>query len=189
MKTEKGCTGYIKSQQLLRTIRTAAMFAVVFVIFRIGLKLNEGDRRNIYSIIAAVGCIPAAMSAVSMIMVWMRRPVASAFEQEVRARAGDATVLFELYVTSYEVSLYLHAACLRDDHIAAYAPEAKSEGSIALFTRNLKKAIQQAGYEADIRVTADQDTFFGMLGEFAGKETEDPEFQEILTNVLLSQAL
>ena len=48
---------------------------LVAAVFTVGMILNKGDRRNIYSIVAAIGCIPAAMAAVSMVLMWMQKPV------------------------------------------------------------------------------------------------------------------
>ena len=72
MKISKGDYGYIRSQKIRRLGRTAALFALAFGIFAVGMILNHGDRKNIYSIVAAVGTIPGAMSLVSTIMMWMR---------------------------------------------------------------------------------------------------------------------
>ena len=89
MKISKGEYGYIRSQKARRLGRTAALFALAFGVFAVGMILNHGDRKNIYSIVAAVGMIPGAMSMVSTIMMWMRHPVSEELHREKRERVME----------------------------------------------------------------------------------------------------
>ena len=189
MKTEKGCAGYIRSQQKVRTVRTVILFLIVFAVFAAGMLMNHGDRRNIYSIVAAVVCIPAAMSAVSMIMMWMRKPVTASFAEEMRRLAGDARLLMELYVTTSEHGLYLHAAVIRDDCAAAYAPEARSAAALQAVASHLRNSLNQACGPVRLTVTQDRDEFLTAVKELAALRTEDPELQDEIAGVLLSMSL
>ncbi len=189
MKTEKGSPGYIQGQKRIRTIRTAVLFAAVFAIFAAGMLLNDGDRRNIYSIIAAVGCIPAAMSAVSMIMIWMRKPVPASFVDETRRSAGDARLLFELYITTSEYSLYLHAAVIRDDTIAAFAPDPASEAHLTAVASHIRSTLNQACGPVAVTITKDIRKFRELTAELAGRETIDPDLQDEIVQILLALSL
>lgn len=189
MKIEKGSAGYVQSQKRIRTIRTIALFAVVFAVFAVGMILNKGDRRNIYSIVAAVGCIPAAMSAVSMIMMWMRKPVTASFAEEMQRLAGDTRLLMELYITTSEHGLYLHAAAVKDDCVAAYAPDPRSESVFSDVSRHIRNSLEQACGPVEVMITRNKEEFCGMLEELAAEETTNPDLQEEIAQVLLSLSL
>ncbi len=189
MRTEKGCAGYIQNQQRIRTIRTVILFAVVFAVFGTGMFLNNGDRRNIFSIIAAVLCIPAAMSAVSMIMMLIRKPVASSFAESVRKQAGDACVLMELYVTTTDQGLYIHAAVIRDDQMAAYAPDSRSASVFAACSSYIRKALNQVCGPVDVFITGNLEEFQSKVSELASEKTEYPELQDEIAQTLLSLSL
>ena len=68
MKIRKGDYGYISRQKLTRFLKTILFFLLPLAFFIVGYVLNNGDRMNIYTVIAIVGCIPACMSAVGMII-------------------------------------------------------------------------------------------------------------------------
>lgn len=189
MKAEKGRAGYVKYQQRLRTIRTVICFAVLFAVFTAGLLLNNGDRRNVFSIAAAVLCIPAAMSAVSMIMMWMRKPVSSSFVKEVQDIAGEALVLYELYVTTAEYGLYIHAVVIRDGEIAAYAPEGRSPAARPSVATHIRKCLDQECGPVEFSVTGDYQEFQEKAATLAARETEYPELQEEIAQILLSLSL
>ena len=189
MKIEKGIPGYVRSQKRIRTIRTAILFVIVFVIFSVGMILNDGDRRNIYSIIAAVGCIPAAMSAVSMIMMLMRKSVPDSFVKEIRSIAGDARLLMELFITTSEHSLYLYAAVIRDDTVAAYVPEPKSEASLSAVTSHIRSSLDQTCGPVSVIVTDDLREFRELTAELADRETADSELQDEIAQILLALSL
>lgn len=189
MRIEKGCAGYIRSQQKVRTVRTVILFLIVFAVFAVGMILNHGDRRNIYSIVAAVGCIPAAMSAVSMIMMWMRKPVTASFAEEMRKAAGDACLLMELYITTSEHGVFLPAAVIRDDCAAAYASGVRSEAALSAVITHLQSALSQACGPVDLTITEDHERFMAIVEELAGRRTEDPELQDEIAQVLLSLSL
>ena len=189
MKTEKGSAGYVKYQQRVRTIRTVILFAVVFAVFIAGLVIYGGDRRNICSIAAAVLCIPAAMSAVSMIMMWMRKPVSESFAEEVRKLAGDARVLMELYVTTSEHGLYLHAAVIRDGRVIGYAPEARSAAAFHSVSAHIRKALEESCGPVEVTITRNFEEFREQTDELAALQTENPELQDEIAQVLLSLSL
>jgi hypothetical protein len=117
VKINKGEFGYVQSQKKIRVIRTAAAFAFDFAIFFVGLYLNHGDRRNIYSILAAVGCIPAAMSLVSAVMICLRKPMREDLYREISGHAGDLTVLYELFLTTQDRNLFLDAVIVCGQYI------------------------------------------------------------------------
>ena len=189
MKAEKGNAGYVKYQQRVRTIRTVILFAVVFAVFAVGLLLHDGDRRNIGSIAAAILCIPAAMSAVSMIMMLLRKPVSSSFAEDMRKRAGDARLLMELYVTTSEHGLYLHAAVIRDNQVAAFAPDARSAAAFQVVAAHLRSALNQACGPVEVWITGNLAEFCEKTDILAEEQTQYPELQEEIAQTLLSLSL
>ena len=58
MKIEKGNPGYIKSRKTKYLIWALVEFAVVLAIFILGY-VQTGTRKNLLTVVAAVGCLPA----------------------------------------------------------------------------------------------------------------------------------
>ena len=63
----KGCFGYIKRKHILEIIKTVLYFAVSLSLYIAGVKAT-GSNKNLLTIVAVLGCLPASKSAVSMIM-------------------------------------------------------------------------------------------------------------------------
>ena len=161
----------------------------MFGVFAAGMILNDGERRNLFSIAAAVLCIPAAMSAVSMIMMWMRKPVTSSFAGEMQKASGDARLLMELYVTTKEHGLYLHAAVIRDNRVAAFVPDERSSAVIEEVSLHLRSALNQSCGPVQVFLTKDPADFREQVAEMSVAETTDPELQEEIAQILLSLSL
>ena len=195
MRIEKGSPGYVRDQQRVRTIRTILLFCVVAAVFAVGMILNKGDRRNIYSIVAAVGCIPAAMSAVSMVLMWMQKPVDASLAKEVEAKAGHVKLLYELYVTTAEHNLYLKAAAAGVERIAALAEKPRKEGDLQAVLTHLRNALADSCGYVEIEITTDKEVFLELLSDMEQEYTEyceDPDMQdktEHMAQILLALSL
>ena len=87
MKLEKGQPGYIKARKLRYLMLAVAEFAIVAAVFILGY-MQTGSRMNLFTVAAAVGCLPAAKMLVEFITMaphkvlirkntrsWKRRPV------------------------------------------------------------------------------------------------------------------
>ena len=87
MKKYKGDFGYIAYRKKITTIRTIICLAVSVGIFLIGLAIN-GTQKNVFSIIAALGCLPAGWSAVNMIMFLKAKACSDDVHREIEAHRG-----------------------------------------------------------------------------------------------------
>ena len=63
----KGTKGYLKSQNKYEIGRTCLYFAISLSLFLAGI-IATGDKMNLLTIVAVLGCLPACKSAVTMIM-------------------------------------------------------------------------------------------------------------------------
>ena len=66
MKLEKGQPGYIKARKLRYLMLAVAEFAIVAAVFILGY-MQTGSRMNLFTVAAAVGCLPAAKMLVEFI--------------------------------------------------------------------------------------------------------------------------
>ena len=73
-KIQKGDFGYIKNQQKRRVIYTLLAFSPPLIMFFTGLAIY-GERKNVFTVFAAVACLPACKFAVGMIMMLMQKPM------------------------------------------------------------------------------------------------------------------
>ncbi len=152
MKIKKGDYGYIKSEKKKRLLRTVGYFIIPVGIFFLGYFLNKGDRMNIYSIIAAVGCIPGCISAVTMIAMWARKPMSEELYKEIDAINGIQTMAYELYITTQECSLFLDAVLFSGNAVTAYCDREVKKQDINAIQLHVKKALRLEKLEDNFRI-------------------------------------
>ena len=85
MKSRKGEWGYFSSEKRRRILTTSVLFAIPIFIYVTSF-LYFGTRRNLMTVVAMVGIIPAAISCVGLIMILMRRSLP---EEEYRYRLEE----------------------------------------------------------------------------------------------------
>ena len=189
MKTEKGIPGYVQGQKRIRTLRTILLLALVAAVFLAGLALNGGNRRNLFSIIAALCCIPFAMSCVGMFMMWMRRPVSKELVKAVSEKAAGIRVLYELYITTREHSLFLDAAAIRGNTVTAFTEDPKAAVHIPEVVRHLQRMLPSTDGPAEIKIFRDPDGFIHELQEISTEIPEDPDLEDAVGRTLKALSL
>ena len=192
MKIKKGDYGYIKSQKKKRLFRTIGYFIIPIAVFFIGYVLNKGDRLNIYSIIAAVGCIPGCISAVTMITMWARKPMSEELYKEIDSINGIQTMAYELYVTTQECSLFLDAVLFSGDAVTAYCDRPVKKEQINQIQLHIKKALRIEKYEDNFRIldSANKKQFMDRIKSGRGSyKMRDHAHEEGMKELLLQLSL
>lgn len=80
MRTEKGQPGYVKARKQKYLLGAVVEFAIVIAIFVTGY-IQTGSRLNLLTVVAVVGCLPAAKMLVEFITM---APYESIEEQNIR---------------------------------------------------------------------------------------------------------
>lgn len=72
MKIRKGDYGYIRREKKKRLLVTLGLFVLPAIVFIVGLVLADGNKSNIFTVVAVVGCLPGCRAAVGFIMMVMQ---------------------------------------------------------------------------------------------------------------------
>ena len=97
----KGEYGYIAYQRKVVIIRTVIFFAISAAIFITGY-VATGTRKNLLTIIAILGCLPACKSVVNLVMFAKAKGCSEEAHKEISGIAEDANNAYDLYMTSYD---------------------------------------------------------------------------------------
>ena len=84
----KGDYGYYAYEKKKRGAIVAFLFGVCLLIFFTGL-IRFGTRRNLFTLVAILGVLPAAKWAVSWIMVMLQKSVDRKVYEETEEIAGE----------------------------------------------------------------------------------------------------
>ena len=174
MKIRKGDYGYIKRQKITRFLKTLAFFLLPLAFFVVGLVLNQGDRKSIYTVIAIVGCIPACMSTVNMLMMWMRKPMREDLYKEISGRAGNVLMVYELFLTTQEKNMFLDATAICGEYITAYTDQEVKHKDLEFMEAHILRTLRASHYKATVKIfdSTQKKAFLDRLDTLKNKQAE-----------------
>lgn len=187
-KPEKGSFGYIRYQKIIRVARTVLSFAAAFLIYLIGYLLNDGDKKNIYTVIAMLGIIPASLSCVGAIMMCMRKPMSQELYHDIREAAGSLRMAYELYFTTHDVNLFVDAAAVADGTVAAFTHEDVKQDVIRFMENHIEKSLRASGYHRKVKIFQNEKPFLERLrqmDERGGSNDEDLAVRQTILALVL----
>lgn len=160
MKVKKGDFGYIHSQKIRRTFLTLGLFALPIAAF-VGAVLITGTKKNIITVVAMVGCLPACRALVNAIMMWIQKPMEESVYQEIKKHAGNLVMSYEMYLTSYEKSTFVESFAVCGNKVVGYS--SRISGSTQFIEQHVRKILKQNGYKTDVKVLTDLNSYLERL--------------------------
>lgn len=173
-KIGKGEYGYINRQKIYTIVRTVILFALALGIYAIGY-YNTGSNKNLLTIVAILGLLPASKSCVNMIMFLRFKSLDEALYSEftdLTGRNDEAELLFENVLTTTEKSYYLPAIYYKNHTIVSYCENKNSE-ACAIVEKHLKEAMKIEKIEVTVKVFKDKAQFVERVKGLLLTEQED----------------
>lgn len=190
MKINKGEYGSVRKYRAGSIVRTIVIFAIDFGLFFLGLYLNDGDRGNIWSLIAAVGMIPGAMSLINVIM-FLRVPGMSREDYEdISEHTKGLRVLYELYFTTYEKNMFVDAIIVCGEYVTGYTSTHPSQQDLAFMEKNIRKHELQDGYKVTVKIFDNKKNFLERADQLVQKRESlemdrDASVEDVLMAITL----
>ncbi len=168
-KVKKGNAGYVSYEKKKRTIVTIVMFAIPLMIFFTGL-IQTGTRLNLFTLVAVLGMLPAARSAVGWIMILLQKPARPEAVSGTEERAGNLVRGYELMVTAYEGRLPLDTLVVCGNQVVCYSSAEK--GKFDLMEQHMAKILSSNGYHSvKVKIFRDLKHYLERVDQLA----KDPE--------------
>ena len=194
MKEKKGYYGYVKKERMKRLGITVLLFAIPLLLFITGY-LTTKTTKNLFTVIAVVGCLPACKALVGLIMILLVKPIQASDYREIRKHAGQVLVGYELYITSYEHSEFVCAAAVHGGQIICYSDRLKNPPE--LLEDHIAGLMQQNGFKEKVKVFARLDQFTDRLDSMNAHYEEldktaftpDPRYPDYNRNQLIMHLL
>lgn len=153
---QKGDYGYFSWGKKKRIGIVILLYAIVLLVFFSGY-IHSGSRRNILTIVAIVGVLPAAKWTVNMIMVLLQKPAdPKAYEVTERVAGAGADLVrgYELCVTAEEGRLALDAVVVVGNYVVAYT--STSQGLFEFMQMHISKTLSSNGiYGVNVKIFLD----------------------------------
>lgn len=148
-KIRKGDFGYIQHEKIRRFLVTLLLFAIPMAAF-VGAYLITGTKKNIITVIAMVGCLPACKSLVGLIVMFLQKSMDESSYRKIKEHAKDLVMSYEMYLTTYEKSTFVESFAICGNKVIGYS--SRIDGSPQFVEQHVKKILKQNGYKVDVKV-------------------------------------
>lgn len=169
-KIRKGDYGYIKSQQKKRVLYTLLAFIAPLTVFFTGLYIHR-TRNTIFTVVAVVACLPACKFAVSMIMMFLQKPMQEKDYVEIEKHKNGLTCAYELVISAYEKQTFLDSLAVCGNTIVGYSSRAKTDA--AFVEKHMQDILRQNGFYVTVKI-------FNKLSDYTGRLDSMWEHRETL---------
>lgn len=144
MKIEKGQPGYIRAQKTKYLIWTIGEFAIVIAVFVLGY-MQTKTRANLFTVVAIVGCLPAAKMLVEFITMAPYKSIDSEKYQEIEEKADLITTAYDMVITSSEKVMPVDVIAISGHVVCGYASSPKTDE--VLLAKHIKKILRDNHYD------------------------------------------
>ncbi len=172
----RGLPGYVDHAKKAELIKTIVMFALVLAILLTGI-YTTGNRMNLLTIVAVVGCLPAARYLVNYIARAPFHSMEEAQAEEIEEHAGDVPVYYELILGASDKNRFVDCIAISEHAICGYASHPKTD--IPDTEAYLKKICRENGYKkVSVKLFDKKEDFLRRLDEMQEHYDSDEKMQK-----------
>ncbi len=188
-KYKKGDYKYADYKKAMDAIYMALMVLMSIGLFLIGY-FTTGTERNLLTIVAVLGLLPACKMVVSLIMSLRVKScdetVKDSIESHLSSEKGYIP-LFHLYFTSYDKNYYLKHAIITDNSLIGYSDSKDFNEND--FGQHMSTMMRKEGLkDITVKVFTDLNKYLKRLDEI-GKSERDIEYDQALYNLVMNITL
>lgn len=116
----KGTRDYIRTQKVYEIIRTVLYFGMSLSLFAAGY-ITTGNKLNLLTVVAVLGCLPASKSAVNMIMFLRYKGLSQEAAEQIGPCEGELTCLYDMVFTSYAKTFEVGHMAVKGNTVCGYS--------------------------------------------------------------------
>lgn len=166
-RIQKGKRGYLQSQRRILTVRTAILFALSLAIYLLGW-WSTGSNKNLLTIVAVLGCLPASRSAVNAVMFYRYHGIGEQDAGKIALHEGGLCALYDLVFTSYDKNFEIHHMTVTDRGLTGYTASPACDAKAC--EKHLKAMCSQNGIrDVDIRIFRELPKYLNRLDALQGE--------------------
>lgn len=183
MRAIKGTFGYLDRKKRNVILRTILYFGISLAIFIAGYATTH-SRKNLLTVVAVLGCLPACKSVVNMIMLLRAKGCSKEAYEKIRPCEGRLIGMCDMYFTSYQKNFPISHMVVDGKVILAYweNPKYDAESAIA----HLQTMLKQGGFkDYTITITDQLSKYCEQLTLRAAADPERNDQKEDEVRVLL----
>ncbi len=171
-KYPKGSYEYADYKKRMDFLYMIILFALPIGLFVIGY-ITVGSKRNVLTILAVLGLLPACKMVVSLIMSLRVKVCDEAVRKAIEEHVGDLNGFYHLYFTSYDKNFpFVHCVATNNSFICYCNDEKVNEKA---FQDHLKDLLKKEGINdvTTIKIFYDFDKYLKRLDELNESQSDN----------------
>lgn len=191
MKNRKGKEGYIRRRKISLFIKTILEFSIVIALLILGI-WQTGDRLNLLTVVAILGCLPASKALVELIMILPHHSVPSEMSMEIDMQGSHITKIYDMVFTSEKNVMPVDSVVICGNTICGYTSNSKV--NTTMVAEHIKKYLLANQFQkVSVKIFNNYQTYMGRVKEMDRlAQTEEHETKDMeagICRVLLSLSL
>ena len=144
MKIEKGQIGYLNELKRKYLLRALVEFAIVAAVFLLGY-VQTKTKQNLFTIVAVVGCLPAAKMLVEFITVYPHKGIEQEKFHEIEEKAPLVMRLYDILFTSEQKAMPVDALVISGHVVCGYASSPRTDEEA--LAKHIKSVLKDNQYD------------------------------------------
>ncbi len=207
-RAQKGEYGYLAYKKKIESIKTVIYFAIPLALFFGGL-IATGTKKNLLTLVAVLGILPASKNAVLMIMYLKSRgisPAAYVTMEEALQKTGETvltnmTVLYEMVFTTQEHTYEVPCMFVYAGSVCGYLPSSstkkkntgrkdgkkkqdKPDPLHVTLEKHIDQTLKREGISVNVKIFDGEDAFIRRVNELKPLEKAADTPRKAIAKVL-----
>lgn len=185
--TPKGAYGYLQNRKVYTAFRTALFFLISISLYFAGIKAT-GSNRNLLTVVAVLGCLPACKSAVNFILFLRAKGCSEKLYRTLLPYSKGIDTFYDLYFTSYRKNYPISHMALKGGMLCGIT-ESPRCGCIEA-QKHLEQMLLQEGIKGvTVHIFSQADKYIDRLSRLQEMDVEDHKNREGIINLLYAISL
>ena len=181
---KKGCYGYIRNHKTVTALRTLLYFAISIGLYVMGY-VTTGSNKNLLTIVAILGCLPACKSLVNFILFLRAEGCSEELRSQVCAYDGKLTVFYDMYFTSYQKNFSISHMVLKGNVLCGITENPKCDRKAA--EEHLEQMLKQEGIKnMTVKIFSQGNKYIDRLSQLINQDLDSHKNQGEIINMLYS---
>lgn len=182
----KGTRDYLKIQSRYEIFRTILYFAVSLSLFIAGI-VATGDRLNLLTIVAVLGCLPACKSAIDAFMFLRYRGCTPENADAIESHLSGLNGLYDRVFTSYDTNYQVAHITVKGNTLCGFTQDPAFEEQ--KFYTHITELLKKDGFkDISVKIFKDINKYTARLDQLKELDSEETNTAGII-NTLNSVSL
>lgn len=191
MERFKGEAGYIRKQKRFLIFKTVLQFGIVAALLILGI-MQTKTRLNLLTVVAILGCLPAAKTLVALIVILPYKTVAEEKSTDLEQKAPLLTRSYDMVVTDSKRFMPIESLVILDNTVCGYAPNPKTD--VNETGKHIKEILVQNQYDkVSVKIFNDYTAYItraeGMQNMAAVSRPDTKKKEEGIKHIILQISL